>query len=172
MSIFKKTRRMPRWLNNLLCIAAAVLLCTGLYALDNREINPDNLIKVENYSIKTEKTTVGIDVDVKEDGRISLSGKATADYKAAVVTLQLNPGEYTLGGCKSQIGKSGLVIEYNGSEHYAGIDGDKEGATFTITEDQGSVSATVYVFVDEDVRVLQTIEPTLAKGDEEISFYK
>ena len=171
MSTFKK-RRLPRWANNLICVLAAVLICTGLYALDNREVNPDNLIKVENYSIKTEKTKVGIDVDVKDDGRISLSGKATADYKAAVVTLQLNPGEYTLGGCNSQIGEKGLVIEYNGISHYAGVDDEDEGATFTITEDQGSVSATVYVFVDEDVRVLQTIKPTLAKGDEEISFYK
>jgi hypothetical protein len=180
---FKK--RMPRWANNLCIVLAAVLCCAVLGGLSSgftnwdteswfdKEANPDNLIKVENYLIQTEEGTQGIDIDVDEKGVIKLSGKATEDFEEAVVTLNLTPGTYTLGGMNSQKGKSGLKIEYNGITHYAGIDSETEGETFTISEDEGTVTATVYVFVDDDKSApLLPIKPTLAKGDEEISFWK
>ena len=183
MSKFNK--RMPRWANNLCIVLVAVLCCGVLGGLSggfsnwdvktwfDKEVNPDNLLKVGEYSLESTEGKIGIDVKVDEKGVIKLSGKATADFEEDVVTLKLNPGTYTLGGCESTINKSGLKISYNGIEHYAGIDDDEEGATFTITEEMGSVSATVFVFVADGERApLLPIKPTLAKGEEEISFYK
>lgn len=180
---FKK--RMPRWANNLCIVLVAVLCCAVLGGLSSgftnwdtetwfdKDPNPDNLIKVDNYLIKDEKGSQGIEVDVDEKGVIKLSGKATEDVEIAVVTLNLAPGTYTLGGFNSQKGKSGLKIEYNGITHYAGIDDETEGETFTISAEEGTVAATVYVFVEDGERApLFSIKPTLAKGEEEIGFYK
>ena len=184
MSKFNK-RRLPRWAQYLCVVLVAVLASTFLGVLSggysnwdvktwfDKETNPDNLIKVADYAIETAEGKIGVDVKVDEKGVINLSGKATADFEKPVVVLQLNPGTYTLGGCKSVINQSGLKITYNGIEHYAGIEDGDEGATFTIPESAGSVSATVSVYVMEGERApLLPIKPTLVKGDEEISFYK
>ena len=184
MSKFNK-RRLPRWAQYLCVVLVAVLASTFLGVLSggysnwdvktwfDKEPNPDNLIKVANYSIESTEGSIGVDVKVNEKGVITLSGKATANFEEDVATMTLNPGTYTLGGCNSTVNKSGLKIVYKGIEHYAGIDNDKDGATFTITEEMGAVSATVYVYVMEGERApLLPIKPTLAKGEEEINFYK
>ena len=133
----------------------------------DRDLNPDNLIKVENYVVQDKDDNGnGVDVKVDDDGVIKLNGKATADDEYIVTELVLEPGEYTLSGFKSDKSKVGLKATFGTSEHYAGTSSD----TFVL---ESSTTVTIVVYVAEDHYCLNTtIKPVLVTGDEAGEFYK
>ena len=65
------------------------------------EVNPHNLIKVDETYIKTQNTNRGVEIEVEKDGTIELSGKATSDHVVTIATVSLEPGWYTLSGLES-----------------------------------------------------------------------
>ena len=166
-------RGMPIWAK-VVCVVLVCVLALGvaMALFGDREVNPKNLIKADNYQIIDQNTLIGLEVDVKDDGAIFVSGKATQAYEKVITTLQLEPGTYTFGGCKSQIGKYGLKLTLGAAEvHYAGVKDENQGSTFTI-EGTEPVTVTISLFVGDEQRVFQTFKPTLVKGEEAIDFYK
>ena len=177
-----RSRRLPQWTLILLSVLVSCLVLTTVGALSTgftdwkvtewfeKEVNPDNLIKVENYQIKSEKPNGGPEFEVKDDGTIKVSGKAANYREKVVASVTLEPGTYTIGGYKSDMEKMSLAIVFNGEIHYAGDDSDVTGATFTVTE---TVVATVKLVIAKDTNFLlsATVRPTLGNGSEEIDFY-
>ena len=155
-----------------LVIVLLVVGCAGgaLYFYNSKkQVNDANLLSVDEYQIVDQKTSKGITVDVKETGKIFVSGKATADWHAVIQTISLKPGTYTVGGCNSNIGTYGIVVEKNGTPvAYAGVDGE-QGATFTV-EETGSYDVCIYVM--EGANVYREFAPTLASGKKTIKFFE
>ena len=137
----------------------------------NRELNEDNLIKVENYVIENEKTDVGIDIDVNEDtGVIKFSGKAERDYTAVVAQVELEAGTYTISGFdNSTKGRCYLAVLYDVDQ--TAMSGTKT-QTFTLEQTQ---TVTVQIVVSEDANfnlfTARTFEPCLVSGDKAGSIY-
>ena len=178
-------RRAPRWVRTFATVLVVVICCGVLGGLSdgftnfdvatwfNKEVNPDNLLQYKLYDLEDTKTDYGVDIKVKDDGRITLSGTASGDVTELIQVVELEPGEtYTIGGCDADLGKYGIYVEVNGVKHYAGSEDDATGATFTVADGAANVSASVYVFVKEDTWVLTTLKPTLAQGEKEIDFYE
>ena len=166
-----KTKRTLKRIGLILAIALVggvfgAFAASGTSMFD-RDLNPDNLIKVENYVVKDKDDNGnGIDVKVDDDGVIKLNGKATADDEYTVTELVLEPGEYTLSGFKSDKSKVGLKATFGTSEHYAGTSSD----TFVL---ESSTTVTIVVYVADDHYCLNTtIKPVLVTGDEAGEFYK
>lgn len=102
-----------------LCVMGAVSSITA-----EKDLNPDNLIKVENYFENLpEKTDGGLEIDWKEDGRFVLSGKHSDDdiannalYTLAFTNVTLNEGVYTFtpGNYKCDDETYGMYYIING----------------------------------------------------------
>ena len=177
-----RSRRLPQWALILLSVLASCLVLTTVGALSTgftdwkvtewfeKEVNPDNLLKVEGYTIKSEKLNSGLEFDVDEDGVIKVSGKSSEECEKVVAHITLEPGTYTIGGYDSDANKMSLAIVVNAEIHYAGDTSDTSGATFTVTE---TTAATVKLVIAKDTNFLlaQTVRPTLVKGSNEIDFY-
>ena len=169
---------MPRYrekhisISTIILVVLLVVACIGgsLYFINSkRELNDDNLLSVDEYQIVDEKTSIGLKVDVKEDGKIYVSGKASEDWEAVIQTVTLDEGTYTVGGCNSNVGTYGIVVKKDGTPiAYAGTNGT-QGATFTV---DASGTYTVSIFVMEDTTLYRTFAPTLASGKKAISFYE
>lgn len=157
---------------------AGVLLCTvlsvGIVSLSNsdKNVNSDNLIDVtaDDY-IRSQNTARGVEIDVKDDGVIKLSGKATSAHSVKVATVTLKPGTYTLSGVPDpEINKMGLRATYgDGIVCNAGT----ESATFTLTQEE-MVTITLYWAEDYSFGWLNpnsTIKPVLVEGDKVGEFY-
>lgn len=153
-------------------IILLVVACVGgaLYFYNNkRQVNDANLLSVDEYEIVDQKTSKGITVDVKETGKIFVKGTASSDWKETIQTLSLKPGTYTVGGCNSNVGTYGIVVEKNGTPiAYAGVDGE-QGATFTV-EETGTYTVSIYVM--EGANVYREFAPTLASGKKTIKFFE
>ena len=118
---------MPRYHAKHLSISTIILVvllavaCIGgsIYFINSkRELNDDNLLSVDEYQIVDEKTSMGLKVDVKEDGKIYVSGKASEDWEAVIQTVTLDEGTYTVGGCNSNVGTYGIVVKKDGNKEY------------------------------------------------------
>lgn len=169
---------MPRYREKQISIPLVILVvllsigCVlGLIYVFNskRELNEDNLLSVDEYQIVDEKTTVGLTVDVKENGKIFIRGKASEDWEAVIQTLTLEEGTYTVGGCNSNVGTYGIVVKKDGTPiAYSGTNGT-QGATFTV---DSTGDYTVSIFVMEGATVFRDFAPTLASGKNAVSLYK
>lgn len=135
--------------------------------------NENNLLTTELYqsTMVTQTLANGLEIEVDDDGVIQISGKATEDWEGTIAVLTLEPGTYTLGGYATNLGKAGLKAVVNGAPHYAGVTNTSNGGTFTV-ESTASVSIQIFVKKDASFLLATTFKPTLAKGTEEIDFYK
>lgn len=177
VSEFKKKRRMRLAGLVALCIVSATVLSAGIGFMSDgftnsdvsswmdRELNADNLIKVDDYLIKDGDTNgEGITVSVNEDGVIKLNGKSTGTDEYTVCELSVAPGTYTISGVAST-GDCGLQVLGSGIEAKAGTRND----SFTVEE---TTTISVVVYVGEDVKLFnKTIKPVLVKGEEPGDFY-
>ena len=157
--------------------AVAVFAFGGLKATNpfDKELNPDNLLKYENYDKNQLLTDTGYGVEFKwnENGSIRVNGKngdptvKENEVKEYVFTsLTLEPGVYTLSGYeKGKLNTLGLFVEVPGKQTYY----TKPDVTFFIEE---TTTVTVGIFVGNDVNfVLQDVKPVLVKGNTAGSFY-
>ena len=178
----RRSRRLPQWAIVVLSVLVSCLVLTTVGALSTgftdwkvtewfeKEVNPDNLLKAENYVLKTSKVNEGLEFTVDDYGVIKVDGKASKDYEAVIATITLEPGTYTIGGYDSDANKMSLAIVVNAEVHYAGNEGELSGATFTVEE---TTAATVKLVIAEDANFIlaATVRPTLAVGLEEIDFF-
>lgn len=169
MSRYRNRRRIS--VSTIILIVLAIVgVVFGTVHLINRgkKVNENNLLAVDEYQIVDRKTAIGLTIDVKDDGKIFVSGKATSDFKTVIQSVELDKGTYTVGGCNSNAGTYGIAVEKNGTViAYAGVEGD-QGETFTVDE-KGTYDVTL--FVKEGTNLYRTFAPTLAAGKKTISFY-
>lgn len=134
----------------------------------NKDVNKDNLIKVENYVIKDgQDDGKGIEVKVSEDGVIKLKGKATSHNRFTVCTLQLEAGEYTISGVKSCDDYGIEVIGSNNLSAKSGI----SSATFKLETPQ-TVTVSIYANKGTNFFFAKTFEPCLVKGTTAGEFFE
>ena len=179
-STFTKSRRLPLWVKLLLTSLATILAVTLLGSLTtgftdwnasswfDKEVNEENLIKVDDYLLKSKKPGNGLEFKVDDYGVIKVTGKASEEYVAEVTTLTLQADEYTIGGYESNANSATLRVKLASGEIYVA---GTESATFTVSQ---ATTATVEIVIAKDVNfiVASTFCPTLAVGDEEIDFFK
>lgn len=136
-----------------------------------RELNEDNLIKVEDYVIETEKTEIGLEIDVDEDtGVIKLSGKADEDHTFVVSQVELPAGTYTISGYDaSSKGRCQLSVLYDIDQTAVSGVSTK---TFTLEQPQ---TVTVQIVVRKDASfnlfTANTFKPCLVEGKSEGSIF-
>ena len=179
----KKKRRGKRFWSVLGGFLALLLCCTAVmtgisYAtkgftktswFDNTR-NPDNLIVLDDSYIKTMDTNRGVEIDVKEDGTIKLSGEASSDYTVVVATVNLEPGKYTFSGMDDPvIPDCYLYLTYGvAGQAIAGT----ENATFELDSAQNVVikltwkEGTKFNWLN-----VNKIQPVLVEGTKSGSFY-
>lgn len=137
----------------------------------DKELNEDNLIKVENYVIENEKTDIGLDINVNEDtGVIKFSGIAERDYTAVVAQVELEAGTYTISGFdNSTKGRCYLGVLYDVDQ--IAMSGSKT-QTFTLEQSQ-TVTVQIVVSKDANFNILtaSTFKPCLVSGDKVGSIY-
>ena len=121
----KKKSRAKKILMIVCAFLAGLFVMGSVSALTaEKTLNPDNLIKVENYFDNLmSDSEKGLKVKWKDDGRFVLSGKhSDADiadnslYTVAFTSVTLNPGVYTLstGNDKCDDDTYGLYYIKNG----------------------------------------------------------
>ena len=131
-----------------------------------RDLNEENLIKVDSYKIKDEQDDgKGIKARVNDDGVIKLSGKATSENSFTVCTVELPAGKYTISGLKSGDNYGLKVVGANNLGAKAGT----SSATFVLESPQ---TVTVAIYVAEDTILFnKTVKPVLVSGAEAGDFY-
>lgn len=132
-----------------------------------RDLNPDNLIKVDQYLIKDDHDdNKGIELSVDDNGVIKMNGKATSDNTFTIVEVDLLPGTYTISGLKSTDNYGLMVV--GGTQINAKSGGSS--ATFTVETAQ---RVAVQLYVKEDTRVFyKTVRPVLVMDKDPGSFYE
>ncbi len=170
-----------RKIGKTILIIVATILCLGLvagvggalYEKVIAERNPDNLLKVDDTYIKSQKTNYGLEIDVDDNGVIKLEGNTSANEELVVQTVTLPAGTYTISGIeKPNIAKMTLAAKVDGNSYYAGLSND----TFTL-EAEKAVTIVINVQTGEgDEKTIdyvnRTIKPVLVKGEEIGDFYK
>ena len=162
----------------LICVLLSVGLCAvfgaitkGFQDFDVREVNPDNLLKVESYveGLDAERED-GLTVTVDDDGVIKLSGKNKTEEAVQIVVQEvtLEVGKYTISsGSKNTDEETCFISVVNGEETII-ADTEKD-STFTITTNDTTV--TVYITVNAGETVDLTFKPVLVEGSEAGAFY-
>ncbi len=174
----KTKRKAKGFLRTAGIVLTAALLAAGImsavsFAKDKlaKDRNEDNLITVDENYIKTHNTNRGVEVEVKEDGTIKLSGEATSDYVVTVATVNLKAGTYTISGLENpDVNKFYLYAAYGtGGSAIAGT----SNATFTLTTDQTVTIRLSWVDGMEFGKIFDTkIQPVLVSGEVAGDFYK
>ena len=144
---------------------------------NEKERNPENLLKLTAYVDDREFTEDGTTIEIKADGSISFTQSADSEngsptfFEFAKVTL--NEGTYTYTG--SPDGTSAtykLIADYTHGEEAPieiRVNADNSGSrTFTL-EDQTEVI--FKLFIADTFTGSATVHPTLAKGEKPIDFY-
>ncbi len=177
MKVFKKNTKLSLGL-----IVIIILCCTAILGLigavtdgfedfEFRQINEDNIIKVENYSDSLTAKHEGLTCEVNKDGVIAISGKSKGGTSGEFIVqtnITLEPGEYTLScdGVKG-LDDDTYYLVLSSSNASVILDNDKP-ETFTVTE---STTYTLIIVIEEDVEVNAKFKPVLVKDDEAGSFY-
>lgn len=141
----------------------------GNFDVFDREKNDKNLVKVDESYIKTHNTNRGVEIDVKDNGVIKLSGKATSDYSVKVASVKLAAGTYTISGLdEPDINEFWMYVQHSGGQAISGTDG----ATFTLNAEE---TVTIMLAWAEDYNFNlfneNTVRPVIVSGDEAGSFY-
>ena len=182
----KKKRNARRFWRTASLILVSVLLSVfavgALGGLDNvfeKDLNPDNLLKYEDYveNLMKDETEGGMHIKWKDDGSFALWGKHSddditnatlVDYE--FVTVVLEPGTYTLSANNKDAGDNfGLYALIAGETEKQRTDDGV--VSFDVTEGQTAVSIGWYVKNNQRL-IYEKIEPTLVAGDTAIEFYK
>lgn len=173
----------------LLCVALSVGALTaiarwtgGSYDVVSSirgERNPANLLTVEDYTVAKNKdgdregsTKYGVTYTVKEDGRITLSGKNnyTAEPNATVqkipfASVTLKAGTYTISGYEKAQANTLGVYAMVGSGEYS----EAGETTFTISQE---TTVVIGFYVGNGVNMLgKTLYPVLVAGETAGEFY-
>lgn len=173
-----KSKRRWKTIGKVVLVVLSIVLSLGTIAaltgstFENpfkKERNDKNLLVVNETYIKTQNTGRGIEIDVKDDGRLTLKGKATSAITRTVQTLELQPGTYTISGVENpDVENFMLAVSYGtGDLAIAGL----ESATFTIAEAQ---TVTVQLIIGKDYKITfadKVIEPVLANGENAVDFW-
>ena len=130
----KKRRRLSgkSIVTMVICCVLALLAVVGAVAVFKpKPLNPDNLLKYENYSNMLTESTEGLKVKWDDDGSFTLSGKHKSDntlnnskYTNPFASVTLMPGKYLIssGNDKCDSESYGLYYRYNGN--YVEVYGD------------------------------------------------
>ena len=153
-----------------------------------KELNPDNLIKKENYNSKLDdELENGLKIKWKDNGEIVLSGKvddtkitgeqSPAPYPFTSVTVE--PGEvYTISsGNKSCDEKTfGLFVEWKDSDGVTqSVKVADDAVKLDFSDYEEEVTLTISIYYQNDVTYfgLQSyLRPVLVEGDTAGEFYK
>ncbi len=153
-----------------------------------RELNPDNLIKEENYSSNLEdELDNGLRINWKDSGEIVLYGKVDDDNVTGdqtpdaipFVSVTVDPGKvYTLSsGNKNADEKTfGLLCEWNDTtgENVSAKAAD-DALKIDLTEYTEAVTLTISIYYENDVTYFglnSYLRPCLVEGEEAGDFYK
>ena len=152
-------------------IASLAVWTEGFTAWEIRELNEDNLIKVDDYvSTLEDRRTDGLKIDVDEDGVITVEGEneTEEDVRVIVAEISLPKGEYTFTtSAKGTDDKTYHMLLAQG-ENMEIIADDGKYSTFEIDED---TTFGVFIVVCAGEEIDTVFKPVLVKGDESGSFY-
>ena len=170
-----KTKRILNKVGKIALIVLAMALglgCVSMFVAGTREVNPDNLIKVDDNYLPERNPGYGVSFDVDDDGVIKINGNKTSGHVEAIIqTIELEAGTYTLSGiAKPDQGIMTLTARWGAGEFcYAGL--YKENGTFTLTE-KTTVTIVLNIMADVDIPYAnKTIKPVLVADDEPGDFY-
>ena len=171
-----KTKSKSKKILKIVGIIAVVALVSAMAASlvsNMRDTNPDNLIKVNETYIQSQKTNYGLEVTVEDDGTIKLKGDTSANEELIVQTLTLPAGTYTISGIeKVNLAKMTLCAKWGGGNVANAGTGN---ATFTLdAETEVTVSLIIEGSEDGESNIEwanRTIRPVIVEGTEEGKFY-
>ena len=131
---------------------------------NRKDVNTDNFISKENYLIKTMSYPNGLEVTVKDNGLIRVTGE-NKDSENAVIEIckvTLPAGTYTFTSGDS--GTSASKYYLKAGDYYA----DFNNNTFTLAEE---TELTVSISVLKGEEVSATFSPVIVEGEKEGSFF-
>ncbi len=171
----RSARKVWKVLGMAVAVLALLAVVVGLFGNSfsnpfEKDINPNNLIKVDKNYIRSQNTNHGVEIDVSDNGTIKLSGEATSDYNVKLATVELAKGTYTLSGLdEPNMDECFMYLNYGSSGR--AISGT-ESATFTIDE---TMTVTIVLTWMEGCKFnifnYYKIQPVLVKGEAAGSFY-
>ncbi len=151
-------------------ISSLAVFTDGFTEWDIRDVNPDNLIKVENYSSTLDaRRTDGLKVYFDEDGAITVDGEnsGTTDIKIEVATITLAKGQYTFGTSARGVDDKTYYMSLETTDLNIMAD-DGEDSTFIVDTETEFV---IYIVVCAGEKIDTTFKPVLVTGDDVGSFY-
>ena len=166
---------------NLIVIVVAVLLSVFVATLigtmtngfedtfnpeewNKKDVNTDNLISKDSYLIRTQSYEQGLEVEVKDNGLIKVTGenKDAETMQIDICKVTLPAGTYTFSSGVN--GTSASKYYLKAGDYYA----DFNNNTFTLTQE---TELTVSIFVLKGEEVNCTFAPVIVPGEEEGSFF-
>ena len=166
---------------NLIVIAVAVLVAVFIATLigtitngfedifnpsewNKKDVNTKNYIKAENYSIKSLSYTEGIEVEVKDNGTIHVSGtnKDSKTLEIEICKVTLPAGTYTFSSGVSSTAASKYFLK--AGDYYA----DFNNNTFTLSQE---TELTVSLSILKGEELNKTFAPVIVQGKDEGSFF-
>ena len=166
--------------------AGASFMTDGFTKMDpsewfERDINPDNLIKRDDYvEALPEETEGGLSLDWRKNGSVRISGKleesnpSDSFYRVVFTDVTLPAGKYTLscGNDKANTNTFGLRMEYNLGAEKQSIDVGAEDFTFEL-DSETTVVLSIFVAKNERFYGINSfINPILVSEGQTVSFYK
>ena len=134
------------------------------------EVNEDNLLDAEKYTIKTLNTGLGYGIEVNEYGQIKVSGTNNSGEAQTheVQEVTLPAGTYTLssGAKGTSIAGYNMSIVVGDATYYADFGSN---TTFTVASE---TEATINIYINDKVEINQTFSPVLVAGEDEGDFFK
>lgn len=171
------SRRAKRIITIVGCVLATVFLVSLIGNLTNgfedlfnpsewgaKELNPDNYIKADIYTIKDTSDPSGIDIKVNDNGLITAKGenKLESDFTVDICKVTLPAGTYTFTSGVS--GTSASKYYLKAGEYTA----DFNNNTFVLSQE---TELTVSLVVRAGENINATFSPVIVSGEDEGSFY-
>lgn len=178
MKIFKKNAKLSLGLIAIIILCSTALLgviatvTDGFQDFEFRQVNEDNLIKVDDYVTTLDGYKQdGLKVSVNDDGVIAVTGenKTESNIEIEVCSVTLKADEYTLSceakGIDDKTYYIKAVDETN--DKIVTVDSSK-GETFKI---EAEATYTIYIVVCDGEKIDTTFKPVLVDDDKAGSFY-
>ncbi len=179
----KKKRKTKKVLSGILAvgviIGALAFLGNVSHGFENlnpkdweiQQVNEENLIKVENYTIEqgVYNPGTGISVDVKKDGTFIVDGEhgGSEDLNIEIGTVELKAGTYTFKSGYKGAGVYKAYLKLVTDDGYKKADFENP---IEITAD--TTAKIVLVICPEAELNNARFQPTLAEGTEAIDFFE